>query len=331
MYATSQYPHASSYQPQNYGQYGAGGVAQGSWAPTAQVSQPTYQQPQQHKQYNNYSNRGPPSSTAGRIGSMTMMSENDDSGYSQRRTINDRDNGWPASDRMMSGKAPMAAQRPDSNFSQEPENRPPPGYYSQKMNQQRMPPTGSTGGGDLGSTARDHDNRISNDIIDHKKYVLFVLPDNAVCQEALTMVSNLNEVLVRNYQSIPATKRPQWLTGVPTLYSVVENQPYRGALCMNILKQLAAWELKGPNDLNLTSRMQLHSNRKDLEPESYISAGTHSVGVYVPDADDERKYVSGKLDEGDFEKYIERREKSGIYRPTGVGSAAGGIDQLLMQ
>lgn len=318
--------YQSQPQSQNYGQYGPGGVAQGSWPQQQRNQQGINPRGNMMSDRRNmmYSGNSMQSNNF-RGNNRTIMSE-DNEGSSQRTRIHDRDNGWPSSDRMMNGRVPVT-QSANSQFQQNVENRPPPGYYSHKP-QQRMPPPGSTAGIDNSQNAG---NQWSNDILDHKKYILFVLPDNDVCQEALSMVSNMNEVLVRNYQSIPATKRPPWLTGVPTVYSIVENKPFRGALCMNLLKQLSAWELKGPTDLDLASRMKLVSKReKHKEPESYIAAGNHSVGVYVPDADDDRKYVSGKIDDGDFERYQERRKQSGIYRPTGEGTPAGGIDDLLL-
>jgi len=323
---------ASTYQPPSYGQYGAGGVAQGSWGEPA-TRQPSGYQQQQYgtnayasartmNQPNNNVNY--PTRLEGNRGVMTMMHEDDSSSHSQRRSIHDKDNGWPTRDRMMTGRAPV-----DPGITAEPDIRPPPGYGNHSQLGQRLPPPGATVSSMQGGGAGDHERRWSNDIIDHKRYILFVVSDNEVCQQALTMVANLNEVLVRNINSIPATKRPEWLTGVPTLYSVVDNKPYRGVLCMNILQQLSAWELKGPTDIDTSSRMKLHAARKNQDPESYVAAGNHSIGVYVPDADDERKYTSGKLDDGEFEKYKELREKTGVYRPTGVGIPAGGIDQLI--
>lgn len=321
---------ASALQPQTYGQYGAGGVAQGSWPSTAHRSQPSYEQQrgggagyynERERDSMNYPIGTYPNRSAARpmntgrdpSGRMAMMPENDSSSsYSQRRNIHDRDSGWPTN-RGSSGTAEYKSRPP------------PPGYGNYRQQQgNMMPPSGATS---IGAIAGNQE--WSNDIIDHKRYILFVVPDNQVCQKALIMVANLNEVLVRNYNSIPATKRPSWLTGVPTLYSVVDNKPYQGALCMNILEQLSAWEFKGPNDLDMSTQMKLHSHTENQDPESYVSAGNRLVGVYVPNADDERKYISGKLDEGDFEKYKELREKTGIYRPTGMGTPTGGIDQLI--
>lgn len=315
---------ASTYQPSTYGQYGAGGVAQGSWGPATR--QPSgYQQQHQQQRMNPYASARTTNHPTNHRGAMAMMAEDDSSSHSQRRSIHDKDNGWPSRDRMMTGRAPVD---PGPGVTAEPDIRPPPGYGNHSQQGQRLPPPGATvsmQGGGVG----DHERRWSNDIIDHKRYILFVVSDNEVCQQALTMVANLNEVLVRNINSIPATKRPEWLTGVPTLYSVVDNKPYRGVLCMNILQQLSAWELKGPTDIDTSSRMKLHGARNNQDPESYVAAGNHSIGVYVPDADDERKYTSGKLDEGEFEKYKELREKTGVYRPTGMGGPAGGIDRLI--
>ncbi len=292
------------------GQYGPGGIGQGSYG----------YGPRAAGLPNAASIRQGPGMRPRISQGQTARFQENEGPSSEKKLGFDRDNGWPSESNL--GRN-VPSKEPKGQMSV-------PHTMNRPTDMQFRPADINPGiGRKPGNTVQNHESRWSNDMIDYKKFILFVSPGNAVCKRAQQMVSDLNEVYVMNINNLPATKRPRWLIGVPTLYSRQDNEPYTGSYCFEVLKILSNDALKGPTNTSGSTMMKLHQGDIE-EPQSYSMAGCSSGGVYVPDVDDERRYATSKIKgEDELQRYQTMRSQSGKVRPLGESvHAPGGIDDM---
>lgn len=70
------------------------------------------------------------------------------------------------------------------------------------------------------------------------RYVLYTIPDNKECAEAIMLSSGNSEIHNQNVYDLGPGKRPTWLKSVPALYSKQENKIYLGSVCLAKLNTL---------------------------------------------------------------------------------------------
>lgn len=69
-------------------------------------------------------------------------------------------------------------------------------------------------------------------------YVLYTIPDNEKCTEAIMLAAGNSEIHNQNVYELGPGKRPAWLKSVPALYSKQENKIYLGSVCLAKLNTL---------------------------------------------------------------------------------------------
>lgn len=156
-----------------------------------------------------------------------------------------------------------------------------------------------------GGGANQH---VSNNELDYKTHVLYVLLGDKPSQLALEKAAKNNEIHIVNIKNIPVNKRPGWLAGTPTLVDLQTNQIYTGSQALRCLDQACTAGLAGANgnsgigyDINT-----LHNTSKSCTIE--------------PIVDDEQKYSNTrpKVKDEDINRLMQRRS---TLPPVGTASS----------
>ena len=169
---------------------------------------------------------------------------------------------------------------------------------------------------------------VSQNASDYKEYSLFVVPNDRNCADCVKIALTMPEqVMLINVHTIRLQNRPQWLKQVPTLYCTLNKQAYIGTMCYNFLKQLSSSNNYfigiGSQNLHIPASAKPRSAlehggargvsgiEQDNNGLSYYSPGGLSVGTFIPDISDMRRYeVSGKVTDDDVNKYMQQRERA---------------------
>jgi hypothetical protein len=150
---------------------------------------------------------------------------------------------------------------------------------------------------------------LSNNELDYKSYILYVIPGDKSSQQAQRMAAKFNDIQISNIFTIPPAKRPKWLNGAPILVNVQKNQAHRGSKALEELQKI------NQEFLGASRRPGIGFDATISYEETTSSNPTrssHSGCSIVPMLDDESKYTNGKkLKESDITLYADRRAKEG--------------------
>lgn len=143
----------------------------------------------------------------------------------------------------------------------------------------------------------------STNPIKDKTHVLYVLPENPTCQQAIRMCQSL----AVHVQDVRKIQRPPWLRGVPTLIHLRDKIPIVGTDCLRLLKSMADCIPKGAPSYGAGGGGGIGYAIDDDGPDPSLFGSVMSVNRSQVDT---RYAPQGtKVSEEDMQRYVRAREK----------------------
>lgn len=123
--------------------------------------------------------------------------------------------------------------------------------------------------------------------IHYKRWLLYVLPENPACVAAMKFTVQIeSDCLVSNVANIPKTKRPSWLTGVPTLLDLRDKKKYEGTA---VLEMLEATVVSEPLPVN-SMHKKYYKFGKEGDTENDWGAPARAQDFIMPDLSKDARY-----------------------------------------
>jgi len=123
--------------------------------------------------------------------------------------------------------------------------------------------------------------------IHYKRWLLYVLPDNPACVAAMKYTVQIeSDCLVSNVANIPKSKRPSWLTGVPTLLDLRDKKKYEGTA---VLEMLEATVVSEPLPVN-SMHKKYYKFGKEGDTEGDWGAPARAQDFIMPDLSKDARY-----------------------------------------
>lgn len=121
----------------------------------------------------------------------------------------------------------------------------------------------------------------------YKRWLLYVKPECPACMAALKLTVVIeSDVQVTNVDSVPKSKRPVWLVGVPTLLDLQTNKKYEGTACLQELEHYVATE---PLPVSSAHKQYFKLGEAgDTEKDWGAPAAKHDY--IMPDLEDDPRY-----------------------------------------
>ncbi len=151
---------------------------------------------------------------------------------------------------------------------------------------------------------------ISNNELDFKTYVLYVIPGDDASEKAQQMAAKYNDIQISNILTIPPAKRPTWLTGAPILVNMKQNQAHKGSQALKELQEMSKTIIGGDSGLAGIGYDSTLGYDSEIGHSESITRSKTSGCEIVPMLDDERRYTnSGRLKDTDINSYAEKRSQ----------------------